>query len=208
MSFGNSVGVVGYGGGNTGSVARALDRLGADVTLASKPDELGTVSRVVIPGVGSFKNAMLTLRDSGWIELLQTHVNAGKPLAGICLGMQLLMDSGEEGGGHSGLALIAGSVSSMKVNQGDKLPHMGWNDISVSQSHKLLEGVRPGSDYYFAHSYVVRPSDPDAIVATTTYGEQFASIIASDNVVGFQFHPEKSPPMGRVLLANFLKWNP
>jgi glutamine amidotransferase len=208
LSSGKSVGVVHFGAGNTGSVVRALTRLGADATILSRPEQIAHVSRVIVPGVGSFAKAMVALRDQGWVQMLHAHVDSGRPLAGICLGMQLLMQSGAEGGNEEGLGLIAGEVRPLRPAHGEKVPHIGWNGVVVEYSHTLLDGVRPGADFYFAHSWVVSPCEVGTIVGTTVYGESFPSIVAKDNVVGFQFHPEKSPPMGPTLLRNFLKWSP
>ena len=127
---------------------------------------------------------------------------------GICLGMQLFMGSGTEGEPESGLSYFAGSVELLQRVSGLKLPHMGWNSLSRQDAHPLLEGLRPTADYYFAHSFVVRPEDPDVVVAITQHGQDFASVIARQNVIGFQFHPEKSPPMGSRILRRFLDWHP
>ena len=208
MTAGVKTGVIHYGAGNTGSVLRALERIGSDVELVDSPEELGNFSSVLLPGVGSFSKAMRNLVDRGWVDHLRHFVDSGRPLAGICLGMQLLMDSGDEGGFQAGLGFIHGKTHQIRADARTKLPHMGWNSIEIRREHNLLSGIRPSADYYFAHSYVVDPLDAEVIVATTVCGQDFPSIIAQDNVVGFQFHPEKSPPMGKTLLRNFLEWNP
>ena len=200
--------VVHFGSGNTGSVERALKRLGADAKVITLPEHLATFSRAVLPGVGSYAKAMVSLRERGWIPMLRAHVESGKPLAGICLGMQLLMQSGAEGGNQEGLGFLLGEARPIRPAPNGKVPHIGWNSITVERDHALLSGIRNSSDYYFAHSWVVNTSDNETIVATTSHGESFPSIVAKDNIVGFQFHPEKSPPMGPLLLRNFLAWRP
>ena len=200
--------VVHFGSGNTGSVERALKRLGADAKVITLPEHLATFSRAVLPGVGSYAKAMVSLRERGWIPMLRAHVESGKPLAGICLGMQLLMQSGAEGGNQEGLGFLLGEARPIRPAPHGKVPHIGWNSITVERDHALLAGIRISSDYYFAHSWVVNTSDNETIVATTSHGESFPSIVAKDNIVGFQFHPEKSPPMGPLLLRNFLAWRP
>ena len=208
MTDANRVGVLTYGVGNTGSLMRALNRAGADARLLTRPDEVSEMTRLVLPGVGSFSTAMKALDTQGWIEALLIFADSGRPIMGICLGMQLLMESGEEGGFTPGLGLIEGNTEPLPTFRGLKLPHMGWNSIDLVADHSILSNLRPSVDYYFAHSYAVSPRDPDTVVAETTHGKRFPSVIARENVLGTQFHPEKSPPMGHRLLRNFLGWPP
>ena len=208
MTGANLVGVLGYGVGNTGSLMRALNRAGADARLLTGSDEASNMSRLVLPGVGSFSTAMRALDSQGWIEALLIFAASGRPIMGICLGMQLLMEGGEEGGFTQGLGLIAGNTEALLPHRSLKLPHMGWNSIEPVADHPILSSLRHGVDYYFAHSYAVSPRDPDDVVAETIHGRCFPSVIARGNVLGTQFHPEKSPPMGHKILRNFLAWSP
>lgn len=208
MTVSEQVAVVNNGIGNTGSLTRALRRLGADVRLVTSPDEVSDTTRLVLPGVGSFSSTMRVLETQGWVEALLAYAASGRPIMGICLGMQLLMEVGEEGGFTPGLGLIAGTVGPLPAGEGLKLPHMGWNSIEPVTDHAILSSVRSGVDYYFAHSYAVSVQDLDTVVAETHYGRRFPSVIATKNVLGLQFHPEKSPPMGLRVLRNFLEWAP
>lgn len=208
MTDESRLGILSYGVGNTGSLTRAFYRAGADARLLTHPHEVSDVRHLVLPGVGSFSAAMHALEAQGWIDALVGFVASGRPMMGICLGMQLLMEEGEEGGFTQGLGLIAGKAEPLPSRQGLKLPHMGWNSIHSLADHAVLSNLRPGVDYYFAHSYVASPRDPDTVVAETMHGKLFPSVIARENVLGIQFHPEKSPPMGHKILRNFLDWLP
>ncbi len=199
--------VVDYGLGNLRSVTRGLERAGAGVTITSDPDELADSDGIVLPGVGAFGDGM---ENAGpFREPLVAAAEAGTPLFGICLGMQMLLTESEEAeragqGDVEGLDLIPGR--NVRFEGDVKVPHMGWNELHVERDHPLVEGVE-GEYAYFVHSYYADPDDGEAVVATTDYGEEFASIVANPagNVFGTQFHPEKSGEVGLRILRNFVE---
>jgi glutamine amidotransferase len=198
--------VVDYGLGNLRSVTRGLERAGATVTLSDDPAELAAADGIVLPGVGAFSEGM---ENAGpFRETLVEEAAAGTPLFGICLGMQMLLTTSEEAdhageGDAEGLDLVPGT--NVRFRGDVKVPHMGWNELTVRRDHPLVAGV-DGEYAYFVHSYYADPADPDAVVATTDYGVDFPSIIADEagNVFGTQFHPEKSGETGLRILRNFV----
>ncbi len=196
--------VVDYGINNLHSATRGLERAGADVHVVKTPDRLADADGVVLPGVGAFGDGM---ENAGPFRVAMTDAAAdGTPLLGICLGMQMLLSESEEAeragqGDAEGLGLIPGK--NVRFRAAPKVPHMGWNDVTVERDHPVLAGI-DGEYAYFVHSYYARPDDQSAVAATTTHGEQFPSVVADDNVVGTQFHPEKSGETGLRLLENFV----
>lgn len=198
------IGIVDYGRGNLRSVEKALEKVGFEATIMASPAELSLVNGVILPGVGAFADAMQELGQGEWIGPLTRFARSGRPFLGICLGMQVLFEVGEEHGEHAGLGLLAGRV--VKFPQGRKVPHMGWNSISLEQPSHLLEGIPNESYFYFVHSYYAEPSEKRDIVATSDYGVVFPAVVGKDNIWGAQFHPEKSSPWGLKLLTNFGKW--
>jgi len=196
--------VVDYQICNLGSVRRAFEALGAkDVKLSVSKDDFAAADRVVLPGVGSFRQGMENLQRLDLVSALQKHAQDGKPLLGLCLGMQLLFTEGEEFGRTGGLGLIPGRVERM---QGDvRVPHVGWNQIAWTRQEKINEKIPTLSYFYFVHSYVCRPDGEQDILGLTDYGEDFPSAIQHDNVLGLQCHPEKSQQPGLTFLANFLR---
>jgi len=198
--------VVDYGLGNLRSVTRGLERAGAEVTLSADPDDIGRADGIVLPGVGAFSEGM---ENAGpFREALEAEAEAGTPLFGICLGMQMLLTTSEEAdhagqGDAEGLDLVPGK--NVRFSHDQTVPHMGWNELDVQRDHPLVEGI-DGEYAYFVHSYYAVPEDDDAVVATTDYGTDFASIVASEagNVFGTQFHPEKSGETGLTILRNFV----
>lgn len=203
MSRRSRVGVVDIGTSNLASVTRVLGSLGAEVQTATRADRLGPIDRIVLPGVGSFATGMQRLVDGGWPERLRLAAADDTPILGICLGMQFLADVGLEHGTTAGLGFVRGEVVEMPA-VGVRRPHTGWNSIHITQPDPLVDGVPDGSDVYFVHSYVFRPSDPSSVVVTCRHGESFAAVVRSGPVVGTQFHPEKSGPVGLRILANFV----
>jgi len=199
--------VVDYGLGNLRSVTRGLERAGADVTLSEDPAEFAAADGIVLPGVGAFSEGM---ENAGpFREALVEQAEAGTPLFGICLGMQMLLTTSEEAdhagqGDAEGLDLIPGENVRFRTDQ--TVPHMGWNELDVQRDHPLVDGV-DGEYAYFVHSYYAEPDDDHAVVATTDYGTDFASVVANDdgNVFGTQFHPEKSGETGLRILRNFVE---
>ncbi|MFC6863503.1 imidazole glycerol phosphate synthase subunit HisH [Halomicroarcula sp. GCM10025817] len=200
--------VVDYGLGNLRSVTRGLERAGAEVTLSEDPAEFARADGIVLPGVGAFSEGM---ENAGpFRETLVEQAEAGTPLFGICLGMQMLLTTSEEAdhagqGDAEGLDLVPGK--NVRFSRDQTVPHMGWNELDVQRDHPLVEGV-DGEYAYFVHSYYAVPDDEDAVVATTDYGVDFASIVANEagNVFGTQFHPEKSGETGLRILRNFVDY--
>ena len=197
------IGIVDYGRGNLRSVEKALEKVGYQAKIMNDPQELNEVGGLILPGVGAFADAMEALKTMNWIEPLTQFAHSGRPFLGICLGMQLLFEIGEEHGEHAGLGLLAGRV--IKFPPGGKVPHMGWNSLNLVQSSRLLEGIPNQSDFYFVHSYYADPSESRDIIATSDYGIVFPAVVGRENVWGAQFHPEKSSPWGLKLLTNFGK---
>jgi len=200
--------VVDYGLGNLRSVTRGLERAGAEVTLSAEPAEFGAADGIVLPGVGAFSEGM---ENAGpFREALLEQAEAGTPLFGICLGMQMLLTTSEEAdhagqGDAEGLDLIPGN--NVRFSRDQTVPHMGWNELDVSRDHPIVDGV-DGEHAYFVHSYYAVPDDDAAVVATTDYGTDFASIVANEagNVFGTQFHPEKSGETGLRILRNYVDY--
>ncbi len=187
--------------GNLRSVQKAFEKVGAEAQVIASPRELQGAAGIVLPGVGAFGQAMQNLSAAGWVEPLREACVSGLPFIGICLGMQLLFESSEEMGQHPGLGILAGDVRRFTGNL--KVPQMGWNQIHIRQSNPLLRGVPDGSFAFFVHSYYCMPRDESLVLATTEYGNEFASIVGRENVFGAQFHPEKSQTVGLKMLENF-----
>jgi glutamine amidotransferase len=225
------IALIDYGISNLRSVQKAFAHLGVDVTLSDTPDQLVRAERLILPGVGAFRAGMAGLRARGLIEPIKQAVADGKPLIGICLGMQLLFESSDELGDTAGLGLLPGRVTKIKLQEAGvrgqdvlhssrltryaslvtryslKIPHMGWNQLDLVRDHPLVRGVASGAYAYFVHSYAVYPEQADIVMATTDYGGPFASIVGRGNIFGLQFHPEKSQAVGLRLLQNFLEMN-
>jgi glutamine amidotransferase len=201
-----SVAVVDYGMGNIDSVVRALDECGAAAVVVSEPAELAKADRIVLPGVGSFRDAIAHLRARDLPEALDREVRQlGAPFLGICLGMQLLATTGTEGGPTEGLGWLPAAVERLAPTEhAERVPHVGWNEVDPVGDQPLFRGIAPGTDFYFVHSYHVR-CEPDDAAATTPYCGGFTSALHADNVHAVQFHPEKSQHAGLALLRNFLE---
>ena len=207
----NVIAVIDYGAGNLRNVCKALEHVGAKLTLTDDPRALECADKLVLPGVGAFADCQQGLKARGLFEPLRDLALAGKPLLGICVGMQLLFEVGEEMGEWEGLGLIAGRVVRFDHARRNlaplKVPHIGWNQLWLKQAeHPLLAGLRDGNYAYFVHSYHAQPVDQSCVLATTDYGYEFPSIVAQGNVWGLQFHPEKSQDVGLRLLRNFVAW--
>ena len=203
-----TIALIDYGAGNLRSVHNALLAAGArDVAITADPDAVRRAERIVLPGVGAFRACIEPLRAiPGMVEAMREAVfEGGRPFLGICVGMQLLADAGEEFGRHAGLGWIAGTVRRIeRADPAIKVPHMGWNDVTPARPHDL---VQPG-EAYFLHSYHFAADDPAAIVATTDHGGPLVAAVGRDNILGVQFHPEKSQAYGIATLARFLEWRP
>jgi glutamine amidotransferase len=195
--------VVDYDAGNLRSVQRALEAVGQRVRVTPDPREVERAEALVLPGVGSAQDCMRKLADRDLMQPLREYAASGKPFLGVCVGLQLLYDGSEEGGGVECLGILRGTVRRFPVETGIKVPQIGWNNVSIHRAHPLLEGVPDGTYFYFVHSYYVDPRDSKTIVASAEYGLDFAAIVAHDNVVATQFHPEKSADLGLRLYANF-----
>lgn len=193
--------------GNLASVFRAIEKVGHTPFIAGTPAELDRASHVVLPGVGAFVQGMQRLDEGGWSEALRTTVAAGKPLLGICLGMQFLADRGDEGGPErAGLGFVAGEIRPLaEVTEATRIPHIGWNALHYARTDMLFDGVPDETDFYFVHSYVFRPTDMADLLATVDYGGSAAAVVRRGNVWGTQFHPEKSSRAGLRLLRNFVE---
>jgi glutamine amidotransferase len=196
------IAIVDYGLGNLRSVKYALDRLGVESELTSDPAAVARAEAVILPGVGAFGEAMANLRELGLVAPLRDYAASGRPFVGICLGMQLLLTRSEEHGLHDGLDIIPGQV--VRFGQELTVPQMGWNQVRQARPCPLFEGLRDEDYFYFAHSYYCRPDDPAVAVGLTDYGQAYASTLQQGNVLGCQYHPEKSGPSGLKMLRNFV----
>jgi glutamine amidotransferase len=197
------IGIVDYGAGNLNSVYKALKHINADVKVVTSPEELDDCTGIILPGVGNFADGMNNLKKNNLDSAIINFINTGKPFLGICLGMQLLLEESEEAPGCQGLGIFKGKV--VKFPAGiEKVPHMGWNTISIKKENDNLNSVNNGTFFYFVHSYYVAPEDEDIIIAETDYIKDFPSIIGKGNVFATQFHPEKSQDFGLKILENFL----
>ncbi len=198
------VSVIDYGMGNRRSVEKALEHIGARPSITNDHDELRRADGLVLPGVGAFPQAMRNLDALALPELIRELASQGKPLLGICLGMQLLFDTSEEMGGAAGLGLIGGEVTRLK-DTGLRIPHIGWNEVRFERRSPLTAELPPaGCPFYHVHTFAARPRDPDDVIGSTEYGEPFATIVGRENVFGVQFHPEKSSRDGLRMLHSFV----
>ena len=198
------IGLINYGIGNLGSLKRTFDILDIDNKIIDNPSKISSCTKLVLPGVGNFGKAINILNEDGWSEKIIEHVEENKPLLGICLGMQLLMTVGNEDGQKNGLGLISGeAVSFENIGKDTRIPHVGWNSlIDIDKKSRLLSGILDNTDFYFVHSFFVKPNE-NSTIAYTEYGIKFCSALESNNVYGTQFHPEKSSKAGRKILENF-----
>lgn len=214
------VAIIDYGSGNLRSAQKSFERaartagLSARIDLVSRPEQVASADRVVLPGVGAYRDCHdgLVAIDGMW-EALEEHCQAkAKPFLGICVGMQLMATRGLEHGETAGFGWIHGDVVRIEVDSSDlKIPHMGWNTLDVVRPHPLLTGIDTGPDgqhAYFVHSYHLKAEKPEDVVATAAYGEAITAMVARDNMAGTQFHPEKSQALGLALISNFLNWAP
>lgn len=211
----SSVAVIDYGMGNLHSVAKALEHVSQQETIlvTADADTILNADRVVLPGVGAIRDCVGEIRRLGLDQVVRQVVQSGKPLLGVCVGMQVLMDFSEENNGVDCLGVFPGQVKFFGAElrdpvKGDKLkiPHMGWNQVHQTIDHPLWHNIAQDARFYFVHSYYTEPANPDLIAASTTYGFPFTSAVTRDNVFAVQFHPEKSQHAGLQLYANFLQW--
>ena len=196
------IAIVDYGAGNLRSVAKAVEKLGYSPEVTGDPQKVRNAQAVILPGVGASDSAMTALEERGLVEPLRAVIREGVPFFGVCLGLQLLLESSEEGSMPC-LSVVPGKVK--RFPNSVKTPHMGWNEVNFERDHPVLEGVESGSYFYFVHSYYAAPEDQSLVLGTTDYASQFCSVIARDNLVATQFHPEKSGALGLRLYENFLR---
>lgn len=199
------IAIVDYGMGNKRSVEKALEHVGAQPSITGAAEEIRAADGVILPGVGAFPEAMRRLRARGLDAVVRERCASGVPVLGICLGMQLLFDSTTEHEGAAGLGVLRGDVTALRA---PKLPHIGWNEVGFSRPGPLTEGLGDAAAFYHVHSFVCRARDEADVVGRGDYGERFVSMVARDNVMGVQFHPEKSSRDGLALLRNFARLVP
>ena len=203
----SSIAIIDYGMANLRSVQKAFEQVGDPADIIDAPEHVAKYDRIVLPGVGAFKDAIRTLRDQGFVDPIKRHIDQGRPFLGICLGLQMLFDVGYEDGEHAGMGVLPGKCVRFDVDQsmGLKVPHMGWNQLTFTNPSRLYKGLADGSNVYFVHGYHVTGVDPAVIATTTDYGRPFVSSIRRDNVMATQFHPEKSQKVGLQILHNFAR---
>lgn len=202
------IAIIDYGMGNLRSVQKGFEKVGADAVITADPKLVLEAEKIVLPGVGAFRDCMSNLEQGGFVEPILRVIAEGRPFLGICVGMQLLFEDSVEFGLYKGLGVIPGHVlrfpEGMKeCDEELKVPHMGWNQINFKQQPYVYNGVADGSNVYFVHSYYVKPDDQSVVATTTNYGIEFCSSICRDNIVATQFHPEKSQEIGLRMLKNF-----
>ncbi|MCI0577812.1 MAG: imidazole glycerol phosphate synthase subunit HisH [Chloroflexi bacterium] len=196
--------ILDYGSGNVRSVYNLLSSLTDEVMISNDVQRIREATHLILPGVGAFGASMVKIRKRLPLDVLEEEVfNGHKPFLGICVGLQMLAEKGYEFGEHEGLGWLPGTVNKLEP-QGLPLPHIGWNDIHIACSSPLLNHLEGNADFYFVHSYVFRPARAENVLATTHYGEAFASVLGNGNIYGVQFHPEKSQKAGKLLIQNFL----
>lgn len=201
------IGIIDVGIGNQGSIREAIHALGHDPVPVRSAADLSDLTHLILPGVGAFSHAVQRLHATALFAPVQQFARAGRPLLGICLGMQLLCDVGDEDGPNAGLGLVPGRVSRLPDQPGLRVPHVGWNDVRFPVPHPLFQGVRPGLDFYFVHSYEFLPASGAHVIGVTDHGKQVVCAVANANCVGVQFHPEKSQKNGLRILENFCDWD-
>ena len=199
------IAIVDFGLGNLRSVEKAFEFLGVSAAIVENPRQVDSASHLVLPGDAAFGDAMNKLRRGGWVECIDRSIAAGKPFLGICVGLQLMFSKSFELGCHEGLGLFSGVCE--RFQGSERVPHIGWNQINFENSSPLLNGISSGTYFYFVHSYCVDAAKSKAVLASTSYGLDFVSVVGSDGIFGVQFHPEKSQSGGLRLLKNFSRIN-
>lgn len=199
------IAIIDYGAGNLHSVKNALDFLGAESCVTGNAEEILNADKVILPGVGAFGDAMECLRKSGLEDAVKEAAGSGKPFLGICLGLHLLFEESEESPNVRGLGIFKGRIVKIPESSMLKIPHMGWNSITVVKDSKILKNIGESPYVYFVHSYYVKPKCADIVSAYTEYGQNLAVAVERDNIFATQFHPEKSGDMGMTILKNFIK---
>ncbi len=197
------IAIVDYDAGNIKSVEKALAHLGEECITTRVPDEIYTADKIILPGVGAFGDAMKKLEDSGLADVIKTAALNGTPLLGICLGLQLMFESSSEAEGVSGLGILKGKILAIPPKEGYKIPHMGWNSISIKSDSRLFKDIPQNSYVYFVHSYYLKAESEEDVAASTEYIVHIHAAVEHDNIFACQFHPEKSGDTGLKILKNF-----
>ena len=197
------IAIIDYDAGNLKSVEKALQSIGEDTIVSRDREEILRADKVILPGVGSFGDAMQKLRDYKLDEVIKEVTESGKPFLGICLGLQLLFERSEETPGVEGLGILKGEILRIPDHEGLKIPHMGWNSIDIKEDSRLFEGIDRQSYMYFVHSYYLKARNPEDVAATTWYSTDIHAAVEHDNIFACQFHPEKSSELGLRILKNF-----
>jgi len=195
--------IIDYGAGNIGSVANAIVKLGYQPLVTSKPEEVLSAPAVILPGVGAAGDTVRRLEASGMADALRQLIHEKRPILAVCVGLQVLLSSTEEGGWHRCLDVIPGAVK--RLPSGLKIPHMGWNQVKQRVRHRIFDGIPDEANFYFVHSYYAEPEDVSVIAGTTDYGLSLCSVIIKDNLIATQFHPEKSGSLGLRMYSNFMR---
>ena len=199
------IAIIDYDAGNLGNVIRAAKRAGLSVSVTRNPEEIRAASALILPGVGAMEDAMNHLSAYGLDKILKEETEKGKKLVGICLGMQALYEVSEEGGNIPALGLLPGRIA--RFPKGDlKVPHMGWNELRIHRPHPVLEGLPPRAHVYFVHSFYKTPGGSEDVIASADYGVTVPAVVGRDNILGFQFHPEKSGDVGLRIWENLAHW--
>lgn len=197
------IAIIDYGAGNLQSVKKAFDFIGAESVITDNPEIINACDRILLPGVGSFGDAMDSMTKSGLVETVKQNALSGKPFLGICLGLQLLFEESEESPGVKGLGIFKGKIKKFLPDMGLKIPHIGWNSLEIKQKDTLFKNVPENSYVYFVHSYYLHAEDENDIATVTNYGIDFHSAVGKNNIFATQFHPEKSGDVGLQILKNF-----
>ncbi|MGN0515476.1 imidazole glycerol phosphate synthase subunit HisH [Eubacterium sp.] len=198
------VAIIDYGAGNLQSVKKALDFIGAKSIITADENEINAASHIILPGVGSFGDAMHSIRKKGLENVIKKSADGSKHFLGICLGLQLLFESSEESPGVDGLGIFKGKIVTIPKDNGLKVPHIGWNSVSLKQTDGIFEGLRDNSYFYFVHSYYLKDADERVVAGTTEYGVPIQCAVQQGRVCATQFHPEKSSEAGLTILRNFV----
>ena len=197
------IAIIDYGAGNLQSVKKAFDFIGAESVIADNPEIINACDKILLPGVGSFGDAMNSMTEKGLVETVKQNALSGKPFLGICLGLQLLFEESEESPGVKGLGIFKGKIKKFSSDMGLKIPHIGWNSLEIKQKDTLFKNVPENSYVYFVHSYYLHAEDENDIATVTNYGIDFHSAVGKNNIFATQFHPEKSGDVGLQILKNF-----
>lgn len=197
------IAIIDYGAGNLQSVKKALDFIGAESVITDDPETINACDKILLPGVGSFGDAMASMQEKNLVETVKQNALSGKAFLGICLGLQLLFEESEESPGVKGLGIFKGKIKKFPANMGLKIPHIGWNSLEIKQKDTLFKGIPENSYVYFVHSYYLEAEEPNDVATVTNYGIDFHSAVGKGNIFATQFHPEKSGDVGLAILRNF-----